>query len=330
MQTVTAFLFSKQVWNPAPYLRMVIVALVILPRIRRDLGVLAHYDGADSFLMDPGSILVRLGLHAPLTPELLRLFTAFFFLCALFALLGIVTRLSLLGVTLCFGYVSCLLSSWGAFHHVSALVFLVLCALVFAPGVDSWSIDSLLRARRQKKPVLTALKGEPVPRWGTVLILCLICSFYFNAGVAKIRHGGKAWLRGDTLTFYLSRSTDSTHQLFGSNEPEETWKDGFGLTHYIYSTPASAAGRTLASYRPLTILLALASLGIQLMFPLALFGPWLRNFFLCNAIVFHVVSDWLLDVTFTPYVLMAFVLIDWPAFGPVFSSLRSKRSATQI
>ncbi len=87
-------------------------------------------------------------------------------------------------------------SSWGMVFHTENLMIMHLLALALSPAADAWSLD----AQHGSKA------AAPAPRYGwPVKLLCgITAASYLVAGIAKLRHGGIAWVTSDFLRNYIA------------------------------------------------------------------------------------------------------------------------------
>jgi hypothetical protein len=166
-------------------------------------------------------------------------------LSLLTAALGFLTRVSL-GVAFVLGfYLLALPHHFGRLEHTDGVVVILLGVLAASRCGDAWSLDAW-RARRRDRAVERPPHGAY--RWPVRAAQLVLCTIFFSAGIAKLRHGGLEWITSDTLSITLLRA-----QL----QPE-----GVG--------PVVDWGRWLAGQRATMILAAAGTIAIELGYPLAL------------------------------------------------------------
>jgi hypothetical protein len=290
-----------------PLLRIVLGAFtvgVLLPYdLRRMRGVIRR----PAELMDPSPILQVLPIPFPLSPEELALFGTVTTIAGLCATVGLFTRPALLAFTGGSLYMVSAIAAWGYMTHARLGYVQVFAILSIAPGTTAWSVDRLLVWvwRRRVLPSTSqwsTLSGPLVPRWGTQLVLVLLATLFFAAGISKLRYGGPQWADGRTLGFYLDGGSTSAipdprragvhlaphsvwdngfSQLVGraSMSPEHTWRDGFGLESYVYHTIPTRFGRQAAHQPRLLAAMASSTMVLELAAPMLLVGP-ARNLYL--------------------------------------------------
>jgi hypothetical protein len=177
--------------------------------------------------------------------------------CGVAGLLGLFTRVSLLGLA----WASTLLVahnySYIEYHHTDALMMIALWGLAFSRCGAVLSLDARIARARGKPP------ADPLDRfalWPLRLVQWMYALTYFAAGVEKLVNGGLAWLQGTTLAYYFA--VDALHR----GHPLGVW----------------LAGR--ADWLPPV---AFASLLFELTFPLAVLVPGLAIWFVAFGFFFH-------------------------------------------
>lgn len=188
--------------------------------------------------------------------------------------------------------------SWGKPHHDFVATAFALAALPVAPIGARWSVDAWLASRRphdawlaSRRPHdarLASRRGIAPPEIGPYAAFPLrvaqasLAIGYFFAGASKLAIGGLDWLNGYSLqAVLLSTSAD--------------WSE--------------EAARSVA----LCSAMSVTTVGVQLLFPIALFWAPSRWFFVPAAIAFHLMSGktmgtgWFFTLWFT---LAAFVPLE--------------------
>ena len=315
-------------------LGLIRIALVLLGvhYIFRQYGIAMHsitYINAElDNLHEPSLLINLLPLPFPLEPEYAQTFAYFYYFIAFCAAVGLFTRPALFIFGLATIYIIDVEVSRGFFNHEASLTTQVLLVLALAPGSTSFSVDNLLKwAYRRYKigtgNLLSAIIGPPASVWGIKLILILLASVYFTAGVSKIRYGGLAWLDGQTLTHYLDGSaspyTEGNKPMYigPKNVPQkEKWKDGFGIYTYSYGNRQRSnfwqkVGHAIAANKFLITAFAVSATVFELSAFLLLLNGWPRVFYLLGAILMHKSIGLLMNLPFSDYQVLCFLLIDW-------------------
>jgi hypothetical protein len=86
--------------------------------------------------------------------------------------------------------------SWGMVFHTDNLLILHLLILAGTRSADAWSLDA---RRRGTTPADDARYGWPLRLMCWVVVIA-----YVLAGVAKLEHGGMAWMWGDALRNHVA------------------------------------------------------------------------------------------------------------------------------
>lgn len=149
-------------------------------------------------------------------------------------------------------------TSWGQMLHFEHLVTLHVLVLGFSPAADAISFD-LTRSRR--RPGFHTRYG-----WPLRLAAIITAITYVLAGIAKLRIGGLQWVDGETLANHIAYSA-TRMDLLGEPRP-----------------PLAAA---VIANAWLTRPMAIGSMAVELLAPLALLGGWYRRLWVPFAILFH-------------------------------------------
>ncbi len=277
--------------------------------------------------MEPGLLLRWHPLPFPLPSRWVGGFQMVMVQLGVLAALGFLTRFTVLAFALGYAYLKAVQSAWGWHDHGPSLVVQVLLVSPFLPGITALSLDNLrrrmFRTGSGEGSLAGAVVGAPVPRWGVQLVLILVATFYFASGLAKVRTSGIEWMDGQTLTFYMSgNSLSSRLQQLGASpsvDPRDAWKDGVGLTHYLYGARPSSLARRMARVPWLMTGLSIATIVLELGYPLILAGGLVRALLLLSGMIFHLSIFLLMGIAFVPWVIIDFALINWGAFGRLFS-----------
>lgn len=177
--------------------------------------------------------------------------------CGVAALLGLLTRVSMIGLA---GASTLLVAhsySYGEYHHTEALMIIALWALAFSRCGAVLSLDALIRRKRGGAPVDPL---DPFALWPLRLVQWMFALTYFGAGVEKLVNGGRGWFKGTTLAYNFA--LDALHR----NHSLGVW---------------------LAERADWLSPLAVTSLLFELSFPLALLVPGLAIWYVAFGISFH-------------------------------------------
>lgn len=293
----------------APVLRIVLCAYLAVTRAHAEAKVFAR-DKDKSLDLVHAPLFDALDVPLPIFDALPVLLVVF----SITALLGIATRVSLLGLFLVWLPMGTLESGYGYFNHAPALAAQVALALAFAPGASAWSLDRLIVAKWRRAPVEWA---PLAPRFGDVVILLAIGVVYCASGVAKLRWGGLSWLDGSTLAFYLQKQ--QVPMWFGAElgaplstqlAQPQTWKDGFGdIMGYTYLTSGRGA---FLDVGPLPALLSWFTIIVEVGAPFALLAGWRVRaaWCLCSA-GFHISIFALVGPGFAPWLAVLAGVFPW-------------------
>ncbi|MFN3255800.1 MAG: hypothetical protein ACE37B_08890 [Ilumatobacter sp.] len=176
-------------------------------------------------------------------------------------------------------------SSWGQLLHFEILVVLHLCIVAVSPSADAYTIGP--RGRRSSSG------GDAGPTaastdYGWPLAMCSLTLVitYVIAGIAKLRYGGLDWVLGDTLRNHVAYSAARLDVLGASPSP---------------------LARPAVRFDEVFPIAAAATVAIELLAPLALFGATLRNVWVAATWAMHLGIFALMLVGFPyPLFLVAF------------------------
>lgn len=211
----------------------------------------------------------------------------FVWLCAVVGLFGRWPRLLTgLGVAVVWGVFQ---SSAGTGHNWHLPMYLLLVCGIFLRS-DRCSLDGLLSRWWPAWPFNPDHgSGPDLSGFARKLILLLAVFTLFAAGVAKLVHGGIAWMDGKPLLYYLGNLNDPK-MSFGF------WLHGFLMVHPSAVTALSVG----------TIILELGSI-------VTLFSARTRwPFFLC-AWAFHLGIWFLMIPRYWPQMACYLLLVPWEA-----------------
>jgi hypothetical protein len=202
-------------------------------------------------------LLLPLGWGARPGPEFLELVWVVTAVAGALALLGLLTRPSLLilaaGSTLLVAHAY----SYRERHHPEAMLTIMLWTLAFAPSGARWSLDALIR---QWRGSAAGPDLSPHARWPLRLGQWLFVLMYLSAGTSKLLSGGIRWMNGYTLASYIA-----------DNALER----------------GSALGVWVAQQLPLVQLLSIGAIGFEVSFLAVMLWPRLTWAFVLGGIALH-------------------------------------------
>lgn len=166
--------------------------------------------------------------------------------------------------------------SYGEVHHTEIIVGLFLLFLALSPSGRRFSLDA---RRRGDDP---ASKTD-MAIWPLRLTQILLAWSYFSNAVAKFAYGGVRWMNGYTLQHELLKAG------LQWNRPLGIW---------------------LAQRHALCVGLSVATIVLELAFPLALVSRRARPWLLVSGVGFHLVTWWAMDVAFLQHIVLYAVFLD--------------------
>ena len=166
------------------------------------------------------------------------------------------------------------------------MFLLLICGMFLRP--DRWSLDSLISARFPAWPFAPEkYRGPDLSGYARKLVLLLVMFTLFAGGVAKLWHGGIAWLDGVSLYFYLQNL----------NEPK-TWF-GSSMLQFLMQHPS------------VVVSLSWWIIGLELGVLGTLFYARLRWPFAINAWAFHLGIWFLMLPRYWPQMICYLLLVPW-------------------
>jgi len=203
---------------------------------------------------------------------------------------GLFTRFSISTLLLLQGYV--FFADRMNFRNHPYFFLLVLFLLLFPPADDALSLKSILRALKNRRPVIASLLGSQQPLTFQRLIQVQVCIVYLYASFHKLNTG---FLSGLVLEYYLRKEFvwGRAGQILEGVFSESVL---FSLLNFLYS------GQT---FKVLSALSVILELGL----PLTLWFRKTRPFALLLGIGFHLGLFLAMDVlTFTLAMIAAYLL----------------------
>jgi hypothetical protein len=165
--------------------------------------------------------------------------------------------------------------SYGQIQHAEVVLSMFLLFLALSPSGRHLALDA--RAGAQ-----AATTDDAV--WPLRLTQILLAWSYFSNAVAKLAHSGLDWLNGYTL---------QQHVLSMS---------------LLWERPL---GAWVARQHELCVALSVGTVAFELAFPLAVFVPRTRRFFLIGGIVFHLATYATMNVVFLQHIVLYAAFVDF-------------------
>ena len=204
-------------------------------------------------------------------------------------LVGLRTRLSAFVFALGTWFLVSHETSYGETYHTEILISFFLLFLALSPSGRHLSIDALRRKARIDPTTDRAV-------WPLRLIQVLFAWTFFSNAIAKLVYGGLAWMNGYTLQQYL-------------------------LTRYLqWDRPLAL---WIAQRYWLSVGLSIATLVLELSFPLALFVRRARPFLLTSAVVFFLIIYMAMKVVFFQHIVLFAVFVDFESLASRIRSVRT-------
>jgi hypothetical protein len=336
LRALHRFWFSLETPVTQPLLRIVLGAYTLIALLPGDLRRVRRDVHRPAEILDLSPTLNALPIPFPLPAELAPVFAVAMSVLGVMVTVGLLTRPALLAYVIGYTYIGAVFSVWGVYAHSRALPVQVFAILAFAPGTTAWSVDRLVAAARRRGGVRASIRsvlaGPPVPRWGTQLVLVVIATLMFSAGLSKLRYSGLRWADGETLRFYLSGHTidlpkpdgtgvmvfertrrDGFSQLVGRRDvaPEVAWRDGVGLESYLYWVSPVPIGKWVNQWPWLIAAMSALTLAFEVTAPLLLVNRWLRNLYLLGGCGFLMGIYLTMGINFRVWMVVFLCAMDW-------------------
>ena len=292
-------------WNafwftPAPALtlgvcRMLFFGMLFLWQWRHDFSAWGHY--SQVFWMP---VWLFDTLHVPqLSAGAIDVIQSLWKASLLLSAIGLFTRPAMAVAFVLGAYLMGLPHNFGQTQHFDTLVVFAAGALALSRAADACSIDASLRAAA----------GRPAPRddgeyrWPIRFVWVAMSLIYCAAGLSKLRHSGLEWIFSDNLTLLLLRQ----QYHISDGEPLTRW--GITVAHHPWAARA----------------LALASVSIETLFPLALFSRTARLLFVPAGFGMLLGIRLLMGPTFEQFMMCG---VFWVPWSVVLETVREWRTAT--
>jgi Vitamin K-dependent gamma-carboxylase len=130
------------------------------------------------------------------------------------ALVGWMSRFSLLLFAVGNTFLQAFAYSFGDLHHREALMIITLWLLAVAPAGGALSLDSYLASRNSSRR--KGLRKRSIfAAWPLLLVQNLFGLIYLDAALRKLYAGGFDWVNGYTLQYYLYSDASRRGSAFG-------------------------------------------------------------------------------------------------------------------
>ncbi len=278
---------------PVPRLAMfrILVAAYVLWDILFESRWMLRYASVAQEFYDPIFVMRALGLPR-LGPEGLGTVRLLLIIASLLALVGLCTRLALwIAASLYLFWFATYYSYQWVYDPKIATTF-ALFVLAVAPSGRAYSIDALIARRRNHRS--PAVESSELAGWAFQVLTVLLFCIYGFAAFNKLRFSGPDWWTSGAFEYAIS---------------------------YLGTPPA----RYLAEHHPgLVDGLALSVLVFEICAPVLLFRTPLRKLYAGFAILFHLGTLALLNLSFLDYAVVCAVVFDLERIPAVLGqSLRS-------
>jgi predicted DCC family thiol-disulfide oxidoreductase YuxK len=226
----------------------------------------------------------------------------------LLSCIGLLTRVSTAVAFVLGLYLIGLPNNFGSAQHNDTIIILALGYMAVSRCGDGCSLDSLIRAARTSD-FSDGKKASGEYAWPIRLVWVSLALIFFAAGVSKIRHSGLEWVTSDNMAIVLLQ-----HNY-----------------HIANAEPLTSLGLNLAQYPTLCSLLALLTILVEIGYPLALFHPVARWFFVPSAFLMQVGIRAFMGPSFGQYLICNLFWLPWPVIGKSLSAgLQDGRKHTVI
>jgi hypothetical protein len=296
---VSRFLSEKR--TPLDLAIFRIALMVQYTEVIHDLPKIRHFAALDSALIVPPAGWGPLAAWVPRNAALIETAAGFFIVCTCLGLIGLWTRITIVGAVISGFYLMASPQIFGKVNHSHHLVLfgVLLC---FSPCADALSVDAYLRKRRGEGiPALAAARRYGAPLQTVMLLMGLI---YFFPGIWKVSRAGLNWFTAVNLRGLIARtlleSTPTHFQLWISHQPVVLVLGAFFTIIFEVGWIFAVMSRRM---RPLAIV---------------------------SGLIFHIVTSLILNISFWTLQCCYVALVDWGAVGSYFlPRIRNARIATR-
>jgi predicted DCC family thiol-disulfide oxidoreductase YuxK len=209
------------------------------------------------------------------------------------ACIGFLTRLSTAAAFVLGIYLLGVPHNFGKAGHGDGILVITMGILTLSRCGEAWSLDRVLRSYRAGPPVVpVAASGEY--NWPVKMVWLLSSLAFFAAGVTKLRVSGLDWITSDNMANML-------------------------LQHHYKSDPIVGWGKIIANYPFVCVALAAATILLEVLFPLAMFGRWARRVLVPGMFLAQFGIAVLMGVFFTQFMFVYLFWVPWDSLGNFFT-----------
>lgn len=205
------------------------------------------------------------------------------------ALVGFLTRPSLICFALGNAFLFAFKYSFGDLRHAEALAIIAVAILALSPAGGALSVDDLRRRtdRAMQARLFTPFRLDEehsvFARWPLILLGWMMALVYLSAATSKLKSGFE-WMNGYTLQHYLLQEG-------------MRWERGLGLW--------------LSQHHSLAVLLSWITVTFEATFFLLLIVPPLAWFYLPLGVLLHLGMDLTLKANFVPWLSIYAAFVPW-------------------
>ena len=189
--------------------------------------------------------------------------------------IGLFTRASMIVAALLGFYLLGLPHNFGHTYHFDALLALTLIVLACSRAGDAWSVDAWRSSRR--------VQPSAEYTWPIRMIWVLMALVFFAAGIAKLRHGGIAWVTSSNMSMVLMRSA------YHTSDADPITSLGLWVAGHLWLSRAMAAFALVVELGFITSLVSrrarlvfVPAAGLMLVGIRILMGPTFGGFLIAN------------------------------------------------
>jgi hypothetical protein len=262
------------------------IGLASLLAIRLSRGIYLDLAGQPPALFRPLSFMHLFASmpsrHIVLVAQLLGI------AAAALATFGLRARITLPAAWACAVLLNGMATSVGKVVHNDVLLLLCFVPLLPARTSDVWSVDAWLAGRKRDSGIQSTPGRSVAYGWPVRTALVVAAGGYFFTGLAKLVFSGPAWALSDNLRWVLYAASDArgTPNLLALFVADRPW-----LAHLV----------------------ALATLAVELGFPLVLWRPRAAWFFVPGAVALHAAIWATLGLDYSAWAATVLILfVDWP------------------
>ncbi len=283
-EPIDRWLFTPAYPVGLPICRILFYAIVLFATRNMDYADWAHVP-VDWF---KPTITWKLLKFRVLEQETLSTLQTIFRIACAGAMLGLLTRLSILTALITGFYLLSLPGNFGKGNHGEAVLAITMFILLLSRSGDYFSIDWLIRLRRKKPNRIFDLPITGEYRWPIIAARMLLMIAFFCAGCSKLRIGGLEWITSDHFSHLM------IEHLTPANHP-----------------PLESLTRWLAQQTLLCKFIAASVVIGQLSAPLALINKWFARIIVPALLLMQISIGLLLNVYFVSFIAMYIFWIPW-------------------